>query len=454
MIDGIKCFCSDLNASLWQNNPLLDFGLSVSEKTGEIITPRKEAQSKWLRFTICDDENNNKNCTISGSLHKHSNTDGNNYNDFSFNKLQSTLNDLTIDYSLSLDKTNIQKLEIGVNIQLDYDPSIIIKKAVCHKGKPFDSLDRRKRKMGIICDRTDYAIKLYNKSLQSGIKDKHILRYEVQLHRSRPLKPYNIRTLADLQDVEKVASLLQLLQAHLKEIVFFDYSFNYEKLSESKQNSWLKYSNPRYWEALDKRNYYKARKQLKQLTFKYNCIDWEAFILKKTSEKFNELIQYTPNKDNALQPQQQEKQAQKEATFSVFKYLAESVPKGGLKAKRKKKEVCKCLSCGRELIGQRKGSQFCSEKIYGKQARQCRNKDSNKRLSLKRKIKRYMEKSKMLLITYLYEGNTYSETLSSKEICLTKEWSDTVVEVQCIDEAINLKDKQARNYLKQISNVQ
>ena len=38
-----------------------------------------------------------------------------------------------------------------------------------------------------------------------------------------------------------------------------------------------------------------------------------------------------------------------------------------------------CLSCGRIIINPRKNQKFCSELVYGKDGKQCRNKDSNPR---------------------------------------------------------------------------
>lgn len=449
MIDGVKSLCNGLNVGLWQNNPLLNFNLSVSEQTGELFTHRKEAKSKSLRFTALKSEKSNDyTCLINGSLHKYNNADGTNYNDFSFSQLCDTINSLELNYSIDAKTTNIQRLEVGVNIELDYSPEVILKNIICHKGKPFESINCRNRKMGVICEHTDYSIKIYNKSLQSGITDKHILRYEVKLNRSRTLEPYKIETLADLKDVEKVAPLLQLLQARLKEIVFFDYKFNDQNLTETKQLAWSKYSNPRYWEALNKRSYYKARKQLNELINKYNCIDWQTFLLNKTTQKYNELLQLPTQQNHTLTPTKQTNKAEKEATFSTLVCMSENIPQGCSKAKPTKKKVCTCLSCGRELIGQKKGSKFCSEKIYGKEAKQCRNKDSNRRLTLKRKIYRAMEVDEMLLITYKENDCTYSDTLSSKELSLSKEWLDKVMSVQRVEVGKTLKGKEARKYMK------
>jgi hypothetical protein len=41
-----------------------------------------------------------------------------------------------------------------------------------------------------------------------------------------------------------------------------------------------------------------------------------------------------------------------------------------------------CKSCGRDISNQKKGSVFCSERMFGKVAKGCRNKDSNPRNNL------------------------------------------------------------------------
>lgn len=45
-----------------------------------------------------------------------------------------------------------------------------------------------------------------------------------------------------------------------------------------------------------------------------------------------------------------------------------------------------CLTCGRDITNQKTGSKFCSEKLYGREAKKCRNMDSNPRNHIKRKI--------------------------------------------------------------------
>ncbi len=459
MIDGLKCSCVGLNVDLWKNNPYLNFEISVSESTGEILTQRREAKVKNLCFVLSPTSGGGFSCSFNGSLHKYSSIDSSNHDDFTYSNLTKALDNLTNDYSIELDHTSIHSLEVGVNIELDYSPEIVFKKAICHKGKPFDRLDSRNKRFGIKCTHTDYAIKLYDKGYQYKINGKYILRYEIKMFRQRMLQPFKIYTLSDLKDVEKVTPLICLLLERLNEIVFFDYSFKPKGLSNSKLLSWQQYSNAQYWESLNRNNYYKARKKLAELTQKYSCIDWGKIIAKKVLDKWIDLAELKQKNRRHFPQMIKRLKAEKQATFSNLEYMLENVTEGDVKKQikntpktKQKNETSYCIICGRKLTDQKQGSQFCSERIYGKEARKCRNKDSNRRLAIKRKIYKAMEKELMLRITYKVKGNEYSDILSVDEINITREWLDRIVSVEVLDSSLpKISGKEANEYLQKIS---
>ena len=41
MIDGVKCVCKGFAPAAWAAVPLLDFGVKVSETTGEIVSTKR-----------------------------------------------------------------------------------------------------------------------------------------------------------------------------------------------------------------------------------------------------------------------------------------------------------------------------------------------------------------------------------------------------------------------------
>ena len=456
MIDGVKCSCEGHDADLWQRNPRLDFGLLVSESTGELLTRRQEAHARSLRFVISPKSGGGVSCSIVGSLHKYKNNNDTNYNGFTFSELAETLESLQSDFDINLRRTHIHSMEIGVNINLDYNPEIILKNVVCHKGKGFDSLDRKERKLGLICEHTDYAVKLYDKGRQSKIEDlgKYVLRYEVKVFRQRMLEPFSISTLADLQDVEKVAPLISVLADRLREIVFFDHSFKGDALTEAKRLNWERYSNPNYWANLNRNEYYKARKKHAELLAKYNCIDWGQFVLKHTTKVWEELAGFKQEKGRRFPHNTQGNASRELATFSNLEYLAEDVAGGDVEKRnptKVKTEAVYCITCGRQITGQKAGSLFCSDRLYGIEARRCRNRDSNRLLAIKRKIYRAMKKEFMLRITYQHKGAEYTDTLGASELSITREWLDKVTHVEVLrPQPTTLTGNKAKEYLKHL----
>lgn len=457
MIDGVKCSCIGLDANLWRNNPLLDFGLSVSETTGEILTNRREAKVKSLTFILSPSVSGSFSCSFAGSLHKYKNINGNNWNDFTFTELTKVLNTLSIDYKLDLQQTAIHTIEIGVNTELDFSPEIILKSVICHKGKSFDRMDRRDKRLGLICEHTDYAIKLYDKGYQCKLAGKYILRYELRLFRQRMLEPFEISTLADLKNAEKVAPLVRLLLERLNEIVFFDFKFKPANLSKSKQLSWNQYSNPKYWESLNYKQYGYARQRYADLIKLYNCIDWMKFVSKQVVKKWLFLTGAKQINLGGFPQLSNSDVSTKFGRFSKLEYLLEFVPTRDNKKREKNKlktDERFCISCGRQITEQKKGSRFCSEKLYGKEARQCRNKDSNRRLTIKRKMKIAMSKNLMIRIVYTDDsGNEYADILGANEIHVTREWLDKVVQVEVLKEPQpeTLTGDKAKDYLLTIN---
>lgn len=482
MLDGFKCSCVGLDAGVWKNTPRLDFKLSVSSNTGELLPERSKAKAESLTFSIKENTVNNGSCWLAGSLHKFKNAPGcYNWDRFYFPEVVSTLERLKNEYGIDLENAELHGLEIGVNVILNYSPKRIFKSAICHNGQPFDNIDTRNKHLGIICEHTDYTIKLYDKGKQAQVTQNngYILRVEVKVKRQRLLEPYGIRTLSDLQSVEKVATLLNVLTDKLSGIVFFDFSLNTSNMSDAKRLNWERFSNPKYWEDLDKNKAYKARKQLESLTQKYNAIDGGRLLTEKVVNEWI-ILAGLKIENGHISPLPEyaklwKSKHTKKATISDLEYVVEKVAIGDHKTERKtppytgskskgkipvtsspkKKPPEKrfCAICGREITHLRKDARFCSEKERGKEAKQCRNKESNRRLSIKRKIKKAMAKEKLLRVTYTDpSGNEYSDILGTNEINVTREWLDRVISVEVLDEAVKtvLEGKEAMNYLQTI----
>ena len=89
-----------------------------------------------------------------------------------------------------------------------------------------------------------------------------------------------------------------------------------------------------------------------------------------------------------------------------------------------------CITCGRDISNQKKGSHFCSEKIWGQSAKKCRNTDSGRRRNLIRKIDRAVITKSCVTITYFHKGRVGTETIRAPEIIPDRAWLHQVIQIQ------------------------
>jgi hypothetical protein len=455
-----------MSAELWKHNPSLDFTAPVSVSTGEILSRKVEAVAGDLRFVLSPTTGGSLACSLVGSLHKYKNGNGCNWDDFTLSELSHTLMVLSQDYSVDLESSYLHSLEVGVNIPLNYSPKRVLKSAICHKGKAFTDINRKDKNIGIICEHEEYTIKLYDKGYQNRINNMYVLRYELKIKRMRVLEQYGIKTLLDLRNPDKVASLLFLLLDKLDEIVFFDFSFNAQSLTDRQRLNWERYSNPKYWEGLNRNMYYKSRKLHAELSTKYGAIQGSKILSEKVVKKWLQLLEIKQETRRQFHRFFEGIESRFKATFSHLECLSEIVATGGKKIPSKFQQDHEqqneaknrrfCVSCGRDISHQKKGSRFCSEKELGKAARRCRNKDSNRRLMIKRKLKIAMDKDLMLRITYTdRHGTCFTDTLAVGELNVSREWLDRVVSVEVIKKEPQhpkLEGEKATEYLQTINN--
>lgn len=448
VLDWIKCICNNDVLEAWTNSPLLDFSFSVSENTGEILGGRKVATYKGLTFSINTNSTTGAYCTIWGSLHKYKNNGTHNNDNFLYCELLDVLKDLETKFNIKPSTTQITALEIGYNIPTTkINPETIIKSAICHKKRTFRPLNDKKRLLGKVCIYSDYSIKIYNKGKQGGINT-NVLRLEFKALRQRVLEPCKVQTLLDLKDKNKLNALFLLLFEGLHEIIFFDFSFKGETLTKSKMKSWKQYNNPNLWAELDKNNLYKAKINYLDLLKKYDCKNWGKYCINEATKAHLFFINVKHNFRRLFPQKTVEALKLKKATFSTLECILENVSFKTLKTDTKKSnkflpifQKNECLECGQIFTTKNKKSKFCSKS--------CRNKDSNRRLAIKRKINRAMDKNIFLRITYTYNGVDYTDTLHPNEICLSKQWLDSVKSITRLSASPErIEGDKAKEYLK------
>jgi len=205
-----------------------------------------------LRHTITS-----KEYTLRNSLHKvHSKILGGfgNHSDFSYSDLIKVVELLEVKYSLNLEKTFIRELEIGVNVEVEYDPMEYINLIRDFKLKklPKAMLEKNDR-YGYKFFTSDYDIKVYDKSDQINKKynvalNTNLLRYEIVLRKPK-LKNIDLFTLSDLLVKDKFWGLVSLLNLMFSEIQF-QKKFNLTILDISELELYLSGANREYWKNL------------------------------------------------------------------------------------------------------------------------------------------------------------------------------------------------------------
>jgi hypothetical protein len=249
LIDFIKIIIKELNPTILEANPLLEFFDNINLSTGEIkttnrtgqqITPFKNAFYKSLEFRIYD----NGLTTLSGSLHKYWNSGAHNYNDFNLEAFLGVLSDLKHIFKITPEQCILKCLEIGVNIIPPIPTNQFLDYCFLHKTKPFEyqkNSDEGKYKQ---VQHSQYIIKIYNKALHYRSKgfevDTEILRFEIKYTKMQKLNERGIYNLQDLANY----GLHNFKDEVLNE---FNNILYYDNTIQSKSRSLSNYKNPLYW---------------------------------------------------------------------------------------------------------------------------------------------------------------------------------------------------------------
>ena len=444
VFDGVKLRCPTLDPIRWLSAPeLVDngFPLSVVEPTGEIQRKPRTATYNGLTFALTPSSVGGYRLTVAGSIHKYHNGGTTNSNRFSLKDVQMCINNLHSRFGIEPDSTPLEGLEIGVNLSLPFSPARVIRSAIVCHNKPFTLVDANRPQLGKRCVLSEYELKLYDKGKQTGDKRANLLRVEVKVSKMRYLESYGVATLADLTNPAKAARLVEVLTDAIAGTVFIDALAEVDQLTPAEQVTFYRLRDADAWSS-DKltrrmRSYY--RQQLPHILTKCNAYEYQTALHNWIIQEWNTLISPVGEAPEMarIEPDLHPSEAVENVTFSPLDYVGESVT-STLKRERiyflaenSKNRVC--LSCGKPLSGQKSNSRFCSEKYNGaKAARHCRNRDSNPRRTKRNQIMKANQRNQFLRITYTANGQTYTDSLHSSEVAVSREWLDSVVSVEVL----------------------
>ena len=252
MIDGTKILNLPVIIDELLNNRYILFPIHVNEKDGEILDYARFTEYKGLKFRI-----KKNNVKLNGSLHKYHNNGIHNYNDFHFSELIDVINDISTKFSIPIERTYLNNIEFGVNIEIPFTTDELFKSIICYKETPFQKFNIIGAK-GIECERPKFIIKIYDKGLQYNLTS-NLLRFEIKVIKMQFLKQKNVKiqTLHDLLNIDELNKLKTILNDVWNDILFYDYSINEIDLNARERLILCNGRNPKYWENMhpDSKNF-------------------------------------------------------------------------------------------------------------------------------------------------------------------------------------------------------
>lgn len=373
MLDGFK---ATVILKIEKLPPQISFFSQIEVETGLV----KEGSSKKADFETYKLElferkpsKEGFRLILTGSFHKN-HQKGTNFQPFTYGSLNSEILQLCDSLNIAPEEIILQNLEIGLNLPVWFRPiEFLDSDLLVFQNSEFVKYvpDNQGISIGYVCKKTNYWIKIYDKGLQYNLPG-NLLRFEIKIIKMRELEKYGIKTIADLADPSKVKPLISLLEKAWSDVLIYDIPEIPKNISPSQRRFLEDCRYKDYWFKLNKRSNQKfrdAKRRFKELSAKYGS---------GTHSKISELIR-----------SEWEKKFENSTDFTGCKSEIESTVstdftntvKGEIRGQSFLQTVDKrfCKTCGRDITDQRKGSKFCSETKYGREAKQCRNRDSNPR---------------------------------------------------------------------------
>jgi hypothetical protein len=221
--------------------------------------------------------------------------DPDNYNDFRYSALCSTINGLDRRIT-GVSKNRLSQLEFGLNIKLPEPAEDIIKQnVILHKLKILRDYGGLNSEEGCKqCNHYNYDFKIfYDKTKQYGLNE-HIIRFEIKYKNSSGFKPLGIFNLHHLKSKTLLQNLFNDLLKRFDELTIVDGIPTDSKISDKDKRKLQAYLSDYFWHSLSEnknRNLKtRERKSFQRLLVKNDLLKTKTFLRASLIQKFNELL--------------------------------------------------------------------------------------------------------------------------------------------------------------------
>lgn len=412
MIDGTKLRIHPDAQRRLRTHPLLA-GRWRSRGHGKAVNERHTA--KWNGWTFTGDAT--RCWEIRGSFHK-AHHGGTNWQDYTFAQFRETVATLCDAFGLHDAGLTLAGLEVGVNIVPSMPTAEVLRSIVLHKNAHPVAMAKGH---GVEIVHAGYRFKVYNKAAQYP---QHVtgelLRVEVKVNKMRTLAGCEVRSVADLLDPAAWTRLRAFLLSKFNELLIVEPHMPTDALRPAQRDLVVKAAAPSYWQAMPRQRRSERRRTLDALFVRYASpnlkTNLRALIVAKLEELNAEVPAIMPapltrdvcTKGTAgtsapgtrtfaprgQRPAKTPRQDQNR-TFAPLAIRGANVrvdAKGGdateVGMMPPAQPARRCLACGRDISAQDPRSRVCSERIHGKAGKACRNKLSNRSLTLRRMAER------------------------------------------------------------------
>ena len=246
MIDGIKTYDTKVNPDRLEQNPYLAEYWNTTVHNADAVVKYGIAEYLGLKFQI-----KNQKVRMQGSLHKYRNHGKHNHDDFTVAEVGKVVREIAERLEIDTQQTELNNVEFGVNVVLDFPVKMVLDNLIHYKGSPFMKVVEDGMSF-FQCRKAHFIIKIYDKGLQYHLSN-NVLRFEIKVMRMQYLKTKSIalRYLSDLLNVEIYEPLGNILTETFNSILFGDASINERLLTAKELETYLRASNPKTWEVKD-----------------------------------------------------------------------------------------------------------------------------------------------------------------------------------------------------------
>ena len=379
MIDGLKLGIHGRTRERLRGNELIQW-----RPNGTTKDERPKCRGTWQGFTFAGGE---RECwEFRGSFHKY-HEGGANCGDFTFSRFEHAMNEVCDLLRLHPADVTVHNVETGVNLCPSLSTRKVLERIIMHKGARPTQMKEAAPGHGITIDHTTFIFKIYDKAEQNDM-DSELLRFEVADSKMAAIQaaiwpnPKDRRTvtLADLLDPRVWRALQILALRRFDELLILEPDINTDGLSKKDRDLLSNATRPDYWQGLKRSTRSDQRRRLERINAERGTSNLKAELRQQIVDKFTAAIDvdartFCPR----VEPVDTAPAEVANRTTCPLVLKGQNVREEGTG-----EEVRRCPVCGRDITHQDARSQTCSERLYGKEGKRCRNALSNRFLSLRR----------------------------------------------------------------------